>query len=195
MTKVGKQLKIINGKRTFYLEKYISDKSHGVINSIPHSDVNLYETYDQSLLNEARIALQQEIVEISDLSSTSPSSVVVSWKTDGSTVYVEGLLLHFRPSTERYEEFQTVILRDNHASSYVINNLKGGTEYDMFIQPFYSMIVGLPTSIRKIRTEPEVVPGKTVILLAEMINVTTAFVVWQPYPSAVVTGYEVSIIT
>ena len=54
-------------------------------------------------------------------------------------------------------------------------------------------IVGLPTSIKQISTEPEVIPGKTVILVAEMINMTTAFVVWQPYPSHLVTGYEVVI--
>merc|ERR1719410_2498845 len=83
-------------------------------------------------MEEARMALHQQIIEIDSLSSLSSSSIEVSWN-----------------------------------------------------------IVGLPTSIRQISTEPEVIPGKTVILVAEMINTTTAFVVWQPYPSHLVTGYEV----
>merc|ERR550519_1816468 len=91
----------------------------------------------------------------------------------------------------RYEEFETITLRESRTNSFVINNLQGATKYDVFIQPFYNKIVGLPTSIKQISTEPEVIPGKTVILVAEMINMTTAFVVWQPYPSHLVTGYEV----
>ena len=89
-----------------------------------------------------------------------------------------------------YEEFDTITLRKSDANSFVINNLEGSTTLDPFIQVFYSKIVGLPTSIKQISTEPKVIPGKTVILVAERINVTTAFVVWHPYPSHLITVYE-----
>ena len=139
------------------------------------------------------MALHQQIIEIDSLSSLSSSSIEISWNTVGNRVFLEGLLLHYRPSSKRYEEFETITLRESRANSFVINNLEGSTKYDLFIQPFYNKIVGLPTSIKQISTEPEVIPGKTVILVAEMINMTTAFVVWQPYPSHLVTGYEVVI--
>jgi len=164
----------------------------GPSRKISESHLNIYKTpTDSQVMEEARMALHQQIIEIDSLSSLSSSSIEVSWNTVGNRVFLEGLLLHYRPSSKRYEEFETITLRESRANSFVINNLEGSTEYDLFIQPFYSKIVGLPTSIKQISTEPEVIPGKTVILVAEMINMTTAFVVWQPYPSHLVTGYEV----
>ena len=166
----------------------------GLKEKISESHLNIYKTpTDSQLMEEARMALHQQFIEIDSLSSLSSSSIEVSWNIVGNQVFLEGLFLHYRPSSKRYEEFETITLRESRANSFVINNLEGSTKYDLFIQPFYSKIVGFPTPVKQISTEPEVLPGKTVILVAEMINMTTAFVVWQPYPSHFISGYEVII--
>ena len=135
---------------------------------------------------------QQRIVEISKVRVLTESSIEVSWKFVGSRVYLEGIVIQYRPSNKRYDQFETITLHESRQNSYIINSLEGGTEYDLFIQPFYSSIVGLPTSIKHIKTKTEQIVRKTEILVAEMINVTTAFIVWQPkQPSHGITGYQV----
>ena len=75
----------------------------------------------------------------------------------------------------------------------IVGSEKADADYDVFLQPYYRTIVGLPTSIRHIKTRTEEIVRKTEILVAEMINVTTAFIVWQPkHPSLGITGYQVS---
>ena len=75
---------------------------------------------------------------------------------------------------------------------YIISGLDASTEYDVFLQPFYGTVVGLPTSISSIKTKTQQILRKTEILVAEMINVTTAFIVWQGrQPSHGITGYQV----
>ena len=136
---------------------------------------------------------QQRIIEIDEVKALSESSVEVSWKFVGSRVYLEGIVIQYRPSDRRYDQFETITLHETRQNSYSINSLKAGTEYDLFIQPFYSSIVGLPTSIKHIKTKTEQIVRKTEILVAEMINVTTAFIVWQPkQPANGITGYQVN---
>ena len=54
-------------------------------------------------------------------------------------------------------------------------------------------MVGLPSSIRLCRTRaPQPSLRRTEILAAEMINVTTAFIVWtSQQPDTGITGYQV----
>ena len=163
--------------------------------NILESHLNIYKIpKDYQIKKEARMALHQQIIEIDSLSSLSSSSIEVSWNTVGNRIFLEGGHIDYIPSSKIYEEFETITLKESRANSFVINNLEGSTKYDLFIQPFYSKIVVLSTSIKQISTEPEVIPAKTVILVAEIIHIihmTTAFVVWQPYPSHLVSGYEV----
>ena len=142
---------------------------------------------------------QQQIVEISNLSAISESSVEIYWNIIGSRVYFEGVVIQYRQSDLRYDQFKTITVhsdlgRNQVERSHRINNLSGGTDYDVFIQPFYAAVVGLPSSIKHIKTQTEQIVRKTEILVAEMINVTTAFIVWQPkQPATGITGYQVNI--
>ena len=121
---------------------------------------------------------QQQIVEISNLSAISESSVEIYWNIIGSRVYLEGVVIQYRQSDLRYDQFETITVhsdlgRNQVERSHRINNLSGGTDYDVFIQPFYAAVVGLPSSIKHIKTQTEQIVRKTEILVAEMINVTT----------------------
>ena len=62
------------------------------------------------------------------------------------------------------------------------------------LQPYSGSVVGLPSSIRLCRTRaPQPSLRRTEILAAEMINVTTAFIVWtSQQPDTGITGYQVS---
>ena len=101
-------------------------------------------------------------------------------------------MIQFRQSSRRYDQLQTITLSDKRATGHTLRNLEGGTDYDVFIQPFYRSVVGLPSSIKHIKTKTAQIVRKTEILVADMINVTTAFIVWQPkQPATGVTGYQV----
>ena len=151
-------------------------------------------TPDPPVMEEARMILhQQKILELQSIRSVGVSSLEVWWKFLGSRAYCEGIVIQYRERNKRYDQFLTVILQETRSGSHVIKNLRPDTDYDVFLQPYYSTIVGLPTSIRHIKTRTEEIVRKTEILVAEMINVTTAFIVWQPkHPSQGITGYQVS---
>ena len=143
-------------------------------------------------MEEARMILhQQKILEIDSIRAAGVSSMEVSWKFLGSRAYCEGVVIQYRERNKRYDQFRTVTVPSSQQST-VIKKLSPDTDYDVFIQPHYSTVVGLPTSIRHIKTRTEEIVRKTEILVAEMINVTTAFIVWQPkQPSHGITGYQV----
>ena len=150
-------------------------------------------TAEPPVMEEARMILhQQKILEFQSVRSVGVSSLEVWWKFLGSRAYCEGLVIQYRERNKRYDQFLTVVLQETRSGSHVITNLRPDTDYDLFLQPYYSTIVGLPTSIRHIKTRTEEIVRKTEILVAEMINVTTAFIVWQPeHPSLGITGYQV----
>ena len=132
------------------------------------------------------------MLELTGVTAQGERSVELSWSFVGSRVYLDGVVIQFRQSSRRYDQLATVTLSDERLNSYTLRNLEGGTEYDVFIQPFYKSVVGLPSSIKHIKTKTAQIVRKTEILVADMINVTTAFIVWQPeQPDTGVTGYQV----
>ena len=155
----------------------------------------IFQTYtDSSEVEHARKVLhQQKIVELDQVTSDSPDTVEVSWNIVGSRVFLQGVVIQWRQSQMRYQQFDTVTVTDmSRRRSHIVSGLSPDTEYDVFLQPYYGSVVGLPTSISTIRTKTQQISRKTEILVAEMINVTTAFIVWQPrLPSAGITGYQV----
>ena len=135
---------------------------------------------------------QQRILDLVSVTAQGARSVELSWNFVGSRVYLDGVVIQFRQSSRRYDQLETITLSDNRATGHTIRNLEGGTEYDVFVQPFYRSVVGLPSSIKHIKTKTAQIVRKTEILVADMINVTTAFIVWQPkQPATGVTGYQV----
>ena len=149
-------------------------------------------TADPPVMEEARMILhQQKILGIDSIRSVGVSSIEVWWRFLGSRAYCEGVVIQYRERNKRYDQFKTMTISSSHQST-VINNLTPDTDYEVFLQPHYATIVGLPTSIRHIKTRREELVRRTEILVAEMINVTTAFIVWQPeQPSHGITGYQV----
>ena len=144
-------------------------------------------------MEEARQVLhQQRILDLVTVTARGQGALELGWNIVGSRVYLDGVVIQYRQSSRRYDQLQTITLSDSRANGHTIRNLEGGTEYDVFIQPFYRSVVGLPSSIKHIKTKTEQIVRKTEILVADMINVTTAFIVWQPkQPSSGVTGYQV----
>ena len=149
-------------------------------------------TADPPVMEEARMILhQQKILEMDSIRPVGVSNFEVRWKFLGSRAYCEGVVIQYRERNRRYDQFKTMTVSSSLQSS-VISNLSPDTDYEVFLQPYYAAIVGLPTSIRHIKTRTEEIVRKTEILVAEMINVTTAFIVWQPkQPSHGITGYQV----
>ena len=171
---------------------FIVSNSHKIVKII--LIISCFQTTaEPPVMEEARMILhQQKILEFESVRPVGVSSLEVWWKFLGSRAYCEGLVIQYRERNKRYDQFLTVVLQETRSGSHVITNLRPDTDYDLFLQPYYSTIVGLPTSIRHIKTRTEEIVRKTEILVAEMINVTTAFIVWQPeHPSLGITGYQV----
>ena len=148
-------------------------------------------------LEEARMVLhQQRALELTSVTALGERSVELQWSFVGSRAYLDGVVIQFRQSSRRYDQLQTITLSDKRATGHTLRNLEGGTDYDVFIQPFYRSVVGLPSSIKHIKTKTAQIVRKTEILVADMINVTTAFIVWQPkQPATGVTGYQVRVLS
>ena len=126
-----------------------------------------------------------------DLQSLNSSTVEVFWKVLENSEFLEGILIHYRPTQDIYELFDTENIIEVHEESHLLDKLRGSTEYEVFIQPYYKELVGLPTQLKRVTTKPGEIPRKPVVLIAEMINITTAFVVWQPISQDIIAEYEV----
>ena len=134
-----------------------------------------------------KVLHQQKIVQVDEIHSETPDSIQVTWDIVGSRVYLEGVVIQWRQSKHRYQQFKTATVQDTsnrrwekeifEAGScftffnfrYIISGLDASTEYDVFLQPFYGTVVGLPTSISSIKTKTQQILRKTEILVCRHI--------------------------
>ena len=60
-------------------------------------------------------------------------------------------MLHYRPAAERYQQFETVVVRGGAATTTTqLQDLQSDTKYELFLQPFYREVVGMPTAILQV---------------------------------------------
>ncbi|XP_023348547.1 roundabout homolog 1, partial [Eurytemora carolleeae] len=120
--------------------------------------INVYKHSEEQDLEEARVALQQQLVEIKSIKSLSSSSVEITWRSIGGRTLIHGFLVRYRPTLNRYQDFRSLVVTDTRTDTYTLVELESNTEYDVFIQPYYRSVVGLPTSIKTVSTEESNIP-------------------------------------
>ena len=77
----------------------------------------------------------------------------MSWRLGSGFKNVEGFFLHYRRRrTDRYENFETVTLTSFAADAHVVTGLDENVDYEVFVQPYFGSIVGLPSQLLLVRT-------------------------------------------
>ena len=139
----------------------------------------------------AREQMREPLVKLDGVEAKGSNSLEVTFSLLGQPPCLKGLLVHHRPSSLRYAQYTST--RADLAGRLVLADLKPGTLYDVFLQPVCGGVGGLPTVVRSATTEEDEGVGETLVLVAEMINSTTAFVAWQPSVKHKIVGYEVEL--
>ena len=119
-----------------------------------HERIYQKESVDQSSESEeARLALLEKSITNLEANPLGSTSIRVSWRLGSGSKFVEGFYLHYRRRrTDRYENFDTVTLMSFAADNYVIKGLEENVEYEVFVQPYFGSILGLPSSLLLVST-------------------------------------------
>ena len=139
----------------------------------------------------ARDQLREPLLHLEGVETIGNDMLEVHFSLLAHPPCLQGVLVHYKPSSERYSQYTTV--KADLSGRTILSGLKAATQYNVFVQPFCGGVAGLPTIISTAITEEEEGVGETLVLVAEMINSTTAFVAWQPSTKTGISGYEVEL--
>ena len=139
----------------------------------------------------ARDQLREPLLHLERIETMGNDMLEVHFSLLAHPPCLQGVLVHYKPSSERYSQYTTV--KADLSGRTILSDLKAATQYNVFVQPFCGVVGGLPTIISTAITDEEEGVGETIVLVAEMINSTTAFVAWQPSTKRGITGYEVEL--
>ena len=174
-------------------------RSHLVIYSSGQPTRQQEEIYRQessSLQSQARLALLEPSIRKLEVIALGQESAKVTWRLANDNEFVQGFRLLYRQvRLDRYEDWSVVNLNHAEANSYVIRDLDEYVEYEVFVQPYYGSVVGLPSRLARIRTHQRLPAVAPVILNAKMVNASAAFIKWgklrEEEMSGPLLGYQV----
>ncbi|XP_028170645.1 roundabout homolog 1-like isoform X2 [Ostrinia furnacalis] len=170
-------------------------------------------------LVQARKYLQQNVLAMRRVEALSSTSLKVVWDvlTDYNE-YLEGVKIWYNGTTLNWqtaitEEF--ALLNASHpgttlcsngsltnvdnsgSSSYILSGLMAYTQYDIFVMPYYKMLLGKPSNLMSGYTEEDVPSAPPQSVTAGVINATSAWIRWEPPPvntwNGEITGYLIEI--
>ena len=119
-----------------------------------HGKIYEEESKDQSNgSEEARLALLEKSITNLDVNPLGSTSIQVSWRLGSGSKFIEGFYLHHRRRrTDRYENFETISLMSFSADKYDVKGLEENVEYEVFVQPYFGSILGLPSPLLLVQT-------------------------------------------
>ncbi|XP_032515892.2 protein sax-3-like isoform X1 [Danaus plexippus] len=165
---------------------------------------------------QARKYLQQNVLVLKRVETLSSTSVKVVWDVvtdyneylEGVKIWYNGTSLNWRNRTE-----EPVLLSPHHrdscsngslidvdnsgSSSYILSGLLPYTQYDIFLMPYYKMLLGKPSNSMTGYTDEDVPSAPPLSVTAGVINATSAWIRWEPPPvhtwNGELTGYLIEI--
>ncbi|KAG6441228.1 neogenin [Manduca sexta] len=170
-------------------------------------------------LVQARKYLQQNVLVLKRIEAMSSSSLKVVWDVltdyneylEGVKIWYNGTTLNWRNATDE----DTTIINSSHSdsilcsngslmnvdnsgsSSYILTGLMAYTQYDIFLMPFYKMLLGKPSNMMLGYTEEDIPLAPPQSVTAGVINATSAWIRWEPPPASTwngeLTGYLIEI--
>ncbi|XP_026731729.1 protein sax-3-like [Trichoplusia ni] len=169
-------------------------------------------------LVQARKYLQQNVLVLRRVEALSSTSLKVVWDvlTDYNE-YLEGVKIWYNGTTLNWRNVsdeEITLLNPSHSdvlcsngslmnvdnsgsSSYILTGLMAYTQYDIFLMPFYKMLLGKPSNLMIGYTNEDVPSAPPQSVTAGVINATSAWIRWEP-PSVntwngELTGYLIEI--
>lgn len=167
-----------------------------------HSPMTQYE------LVQARRYLQQDVLALRKVEGISATTLKIVWDvlTDYNE-YLEGVKIWFNGTSfnrkyvlnedyqhfnisykesladfRKYENFSMTTVHNSGSSSHVLTGLIPYAQYDVFLMPFYKLLLGKPSNMRSGFTEENVPSEPPQSVTAGVINATSAWIRWDPPP-------------
>ncbi|KAI5644530.1 immunoglobulin domain-containing protein [Phthorimaea operculella] len=169
-------------------------------------------------LLQARKYLQQNVLALKRVDALSSTSLKVVWDVltdyneylEGVKIWYNGTSLNWRNATEDITLLSSAhtegVLCSNGSltdvdnsgsSSYILSGLMAYTQYDIFVMPFYKMLLGKPSNLLAGFTDEDVPSAPPQSVTAGVINATSAWIRWEPPPATTwngeLTGYLLNV--
>ncbi|KAI5644534.1 immunoglobulin i-set domain-containing protein [Phthorimaea operculella] len=179
--------------------------------SSPYPDISKPQNHPpmtQYELVQARRYLQQDVLALRRVEGISSTTLKIVWDvmTDYNE-YLEGVKIWFNgtsinkphafeaqnaPTTNgsidslaelvKHENFTMTTVHNSGSSSHVLTGLMPYAQYDIFLMPFYKLLLGKPSNMKSGFTEEDVPSAPPLSVSAGVINATSAWIRWDPPP-------------
>ncbi|KAM3966989.1 neogenin [Aphomia sociella] len=177
--------------------------------SSPYPELNKPQNYPpmtQYELVQARRYLQQDVLALRRVEGISATTLKIVWDVmtdyneylEGVKIWFNGTSINRKYATEnsinsnisidslvefsKFENFTMTTVHNSGSSSHVLTGLMPYAQYDVFLMPFYKLLLGKPSNMRSGFTEEEVPSAPPQSLSAGVINATSAWIRWDPPP-------------
>ncbi|KAG7309657.1 hypothetical protein JYU34_004145 [Plutella xylostella] len=172
-------------------------------------------------LVQARRYLQQDVLALRRVEGISSTALKVVWDvvTDYNE-YLEGVKIWFNGTSlnrhnledtaqysntsidslvefSKHGNFSMTTVHNSGSSSHVLTGLMPFAQYDVFLMPFYKLLLGKPSNLKNGFTDDDVPLLAPQSVSAGVINATSAWIRWDPPPvyswHGELTGYLIEI--
>ncbi|XP_012549697.1 immunoglobulin superfamily DCC subclass member 3 isoform X1 [Bombyx mori] len=181
-----------------------------------------YPPMTQYELVQARRYLQQDVLSLKRVEGISATTLKIVWDVmteyneylEGVKIWFNGTSLNSRSALEldynsnestidymtdfrKYENFTMTTVHNSGSSSHVLTGLLPYAQYDVFLMPFYKLLLGKPSNMRTGFTEEDVPSEPPLSVTAGVINATSAWIRWEAPPvyawNGEISGYLIEV--
>ncbi|CAF4901089.1 unnamed protein product [Pieris macdunnoughi] len=193
--------------------------------SSPYPDINKPQNHPpmtQYELVQARRYLQKDVLVLRRVEGISSTTLKIVWDvlTDYNE-YLEGVKIWFNGTSlnkqfalelqnqpvngsidslielAKHENFTMTTVHNSGSSSHVLTGLIPYAKYNIFLMPFYKLLLGKPSNMKTGFTEEDVPTAPPHSVTAGVINSTSAWIRWDPPPvyawNGEITGYLIEV--
>ncbi|XP_061385395.1 immunoglobulin superfamily DCC subclass member 4-like [Danaus plexippus] len=179
--------------------------------SSPYPELNKPQNHPpmtQYELVQARRYLQQDVLVLRRVEGISSTTLKIVWDvlTDYNE-YLEGVKIWFNGTSlnrqqaidvhntqqnnnslesfielTKYDNFSMTTVHNSGSSSHLLTGLIPYAQYNIFLMPFYKLLLGKPSNMKSGVTEEDVPSASPQNISAGVINATSAWIRWDPPP-------------
>ncbi|XP_060802288.1 protein sidekick-1 isoform X2 [Amyelois transitella] len=177
--------------------------------STPHAELSKPQNHPpmtQYELVQARRYLQQDVLALRRVEGISSTTLKIVWDVmtdyneylEGVKIWFNGTSLNRQYLTEnaqnlndsddtlseftKYENFSMTTVHNSGSSSHILTGLIPYAQYDVFLMPFYKLLLGKPSNMKTGFTDEDIPTAPPQSLSAGVINATSAWIRWDPPP-------------
>ncbi|CAH2266107.1 jg11111 [Pararge aegeria aegeria] len=159
-------------------------------------------------LVQARRYLQQDVLALRRVEGVSSTTLKIVWDVltdyneylEGVKIWFNGTSLNRQHAIEfqnihqtnnslesfieltKYDNFTMTTVHNSGSSSHVLTGLMPYAKYNIFLMPFYKLLLGKPSNMKSGLTEEDIPTAAPQNVSAGVINATAAWIRWEPPP-------------